>query len=155
VKRALPALLLVLALVGCPEEKPKGNVDPPVAPVETTTAPVVTGMSWTAVADLVAARLDEMVKAVEAGDKKAALDAHEKAYFVEYEGEAHNLEVATRQLEPELFEGKLTVRVIVRETAFSDLKGAIRSGAPSEKVRELADALLAKIRDDARQLDSH
>lgn len=153
-RRVLLLPLLMIAFAGCPDGKPRGDPVPP-SPIVTATATVTSALPWVAVAELVAARLDEVTEAVARGDKKAALEAFDKAYFEEYEGEAHNLEVESRKnLDLELFEGKMTSVVIVRETGFSDIKAAIKSGAPSVKVRELADALLAKIRDDARKLDS-
>ena len=152
--RRLAALLLVLLAAGCPDGKTAGTGGPP-APVATPVSATPTAATWSAQADRVAVRLDELVKAVAAGDKKAALEAHDRAYFEEYENEAHNLEVECRQkLDQVKFEGRMTSIVIVRETQFSDIKAAVKAGAPVEKVRELVDALLANIREDAQKLDS-
>jgi hypothetical protein len=152
------AVLGVVAFVfaGCPDGKPMGHLEPePVTPIATGTAVVTSALTWAEVAERVAVRLDETVKGVDAGDKKAALEAFDKAYFEEYEGEAHNLEVESRKnLEPELDDGKKQPVVFLREDSFAQIKAAVSHGAPSGKVRELVDTLLAKIRDDARKLDS-
>ena len=157
-KHLLPLLLLLL-LAGCPDGTPRGSPGP--APVATpTTAAVTTAVTWASVVERVAARLGDVVKAVIAGNKPEALKAFDAAYFEEYEGEAHTHEVACRQLDPEVDEadvhgdGKKRPVVMLREEQWGQIKAAVKSGAPPEKVRELVDALVAKIREDARKLDT-
>lgn len=163
-----------LALVGCPWVTP-GAVAPPsgtsstVAPTQTAsaTAPVGTertsaptapaAATWTAQAKLCVAKLEEIVAKAEAGDRAGALEAEDKAYHEEYENSdpRRDLEVASRtNLPEEMFEGKMRNVVVAREDLFAQIRGAVKSGAPTAKVRSLVDELSAKILADASALDA-
>ncbi len=152
-------IVLALLLAGCPGETPPSTGSSPVAPVAspaTGASAASAAPTWEAQAERVAARLDEVVRKVEDGDRSAALVAWEKAYFEEYEStQGRNLEVASRaHLPDELFEGKMRNVVQPREDAFGQIKSAVRAGAPVERVRSLVASLSAKIRDDAKKLDA-
>jgi hypothetical protein len=143
-------------LAGCPGE----NAPPPatpVAPVASGTVPATPVASWSEQAERVCARLDEVVKKAEEGDRTGALATWEKAYFADYEAEApgRNLEVASKKYLPEeLFDGRMRNVVQAREDAFGQIKSGARAGAPPERIRSLVAALSAKIRDDAKKLDA-
>jgi hypothetical protein len=79
-------------------------------------------------------------------DRSAAVKAIDDAYFTIYEGQARNIEVATR-----LNVGAKQMRE--REDAKDRLKQAVRMGAPEATIRKIRSELVDGVAADAAKLD--
>jgi hypothetical protein len=154
--RARWVLALCLLAAGCPTETAPSRALPQGSAGAGAVASdaACTGPPWRRQADRVATLLDAIVRAVEERDKPAALAAHEQAYFSAYEDVAWNLEVASKRYLPaEQLDGRMRNVAIVREDAFAEIKGAVRSGVPVVRVRQLVNELKSRIARDAAALD--
>jgi hypothetical protein len=137
------ALVLALALAcGCPPSPPTkgGGVAPP-----TSATPTGGPVRWAEVATDYERALEAAI-ALAATDRPAAVKAIDDAYFTIYEGQAKNLEVATR----------LNIgmkQVGLRENGYQELKQAVRLGAPDAAIQKRLRELVDGVRADAAKLD--
>ncbi|HEY4708516.1 MAG TPA: hypothetical protein VII64_13740 [Thermodesulfobacteriota bacterium] len=102
---------------------------------------------WAGVAERIEVELSGGLKLYEAGKLEAAEEKVVDAYFVVFEGEKANMEIAVRQ--------SLSLkRAVELEKGFSEIRKAMHGNAPVQEVRAKTSSLLDAIRRAAAELDA-